>query len=234
MNHEIRMNRLSAQIGFWSAALSVLTLVVYTVCFGFLVTMNPLFMWTNLADYVAYVDQYRSPWPDMARFAIVILAALWVVMLNAVHDYARDEHKILARISLAFGLAFAVLTGAFYFVQISAVRLSLLKGDVAGLEQIVQANPYSALAAMNMLAWSLFLGLASLFAAPIFSGGRVERVLRIAFVLNGIFCLLSIVGYLFEIVVLLFITVNLGTGSALLVITIGLSLLFRKLGWAAG
>ena len=75
------------------------------------------------------VGFFRSKAALRLLLAIVILAALWVVMLNAVHDYARDEHKILARISLAFGLAFAVLTGAFYFVQISAVRLSLLKGE---------------------------------------------------------------------------------------------------------
>ena len=67
------------------------------------------------------------------------------------------------RIALSLGIGFAVLAGLFYFVQITAVRWSVQLGETTGLEQIIQANPLSALAAMNMLGWTLFLGLASLF-----------------------------------------------------------------------
>ncbi len=82
---------------------------------------------------------------------MLLFGPLYVVLLNCIYDYIPQEKKLLARIGIDFGLAFAVLTGINYFVQLSAVRLSLLKGELQGLEQIVQANPISGISAINML-----------------------------------------------------------------------------------
>jgi hypothetical protein len=117
--------------------------------------------------------------------------------------------------------------GTHYFTQISAVRINVLAGRTEGLEHFVQANPYSILSAINMLGWTVFLGLASLFLAPAFSGGRRERVIRWAFVLAGLFCLGGGIGYVWEVTWLVFVTVNLGMGRAVLVATAALALWFR-------
>jgi hypothetical protein len=63
----------------------------------------------------------------------------------------------------------AAAVGMHDFRQITAVRLNVVAGRVEGLEHFVQANPYSILSAINMLGWSVFLGLASLFVGPVFS-----------------------------------------------------------------
>lgn len=54
-------------------------------------------------------------------------------------------------------MIFATLIGVNYFVQISAVRFNLQMGQFAGLEQVLQANPLSAMSAINMLGFTLFL-----------------------------------------------------------------------------
>ena len=90
-------------------------------------------------------------------------------------------------------------------------------------------NPGAAILAVNMLGWTLFFGLSSLFAGVVFSGSRLEKVIRYAFLLNGIFCLLGGIGFLFEITALVFLTINLGMGASVLVITIALTFLFRRL-----
>lgn len=164
----------------------------------------------------------------LARLAMLLFAPLLVILLNCIHEYAASDKKILSQIAAQFGLACAVLIGVNYFVQLTAVRLSLVKGEIAGLEHIVQANPYSTVSAVNMLGWTLFFGLASLFVAPVFAGGRLEKTIRIAFLVNGIVCLLAGVGYILEIPVLVFVTINLGMGAAMLVGTVALSLLFRR------
>jgi hypothetical protein len=123
---------------------------------------------------------------------------------------------------------FAVLVGGFYFVQLSAVRLSVLKEQWDGLEQIVQANPYSALSALNMLGWTLFFGLSSLFVAPAFSGGKLARLIRWLFVINGIMCLLGGIGYALEITTLVFFTINFGMGGAVTILTIALCFWFKR------
>ena len=192
--------------------------------------MQPLFIWTDLTDYIHFQQRYPSSLPDLARLLMLCFGAAYVVLLNVIYEYADAEQKILVRISLCFGLFFAILTGAHYFVQISAVRLSLAAGKLAGLEQLVQANPYSALAALNMLGWSLGLGLSSLFVAPVFTGGGLLRVIRVAFTLNGIFCLLGGIGYVLGNIVLVFLAINVGMGGAVLVATVALSLLFKRMG----
>lgn len=74
----------------------------------------------------------------------------------------------------------------------------------------------------------LFFGLSSLFAAPVFTGGGLGKVIRIAFLLNGLFLLLGAVGYVFQWLILLFLTVNFGMGASVFVVTTALAAWFRR------
>jgi hypothetical protein len=224
----IVMNRLSIRLGFWSALLGALMFIVYTISFVAILMVSPLFLWTNFADYVAYTARHHTFWPEIGRLSMLLFSMLFVVLLASLEEYARTDEKILVRVSRSFALGLAILAGSFYFVQISAVRINLQHGDLAGLEQVIQANPYSAFAALNMMGWTFFFALSSLFIAPIFRGGRLERVIRWAFLVNGLSCLLGAVGYIFENIALIFVTINLIMGGAILVVTFGLALLFRR------
>ena len=194
-----------------------------------IVSTPPLFIWTNLADYVVFANQRSQTLQDIARFTMLLFGPLYVVLLNCIYEHTPQEKRLLARLGINFGLAFAVLTGINYFVQLSAVRLSLLKGELQGLEQIVQANPISGISAINMLGWTLFLGLSSLFIAPIFSGSKLEKAIGIAFLVNGLCCLLGGIGYVFDIIILLFLTINFGMGGAVLTAAILLCVFYKKL-----
>ena len=216
------MSHLAIRLGFWSALLSAATFVVFTVCFVAILITSPLYTWTNVQDYVSYVNHYGQFFQELARLMMLLFAPLFVVLLQSIHEYAAAERKLLSRIAIGFGVAFAALISINYFVQISAVRLAVNAGEIAGLEYFLQANPYSMLSAINMLGWTLFLGLASLFVAPIFGGGRLEHVIRIAFMFNGVFCLLAGVGYVFEIVILVFLTIDLGMGATVMAATVAL------------
>lgn len=105
----------------------------------------------KLSGLCAFCQSAKS---NIARCCPFQHAPVWTVICRAAKFYLRlysPGKKLLARIGIDFGLAFAVLTGINYFVQLSAVRLSLLKGELQGLEQIVQANPISGISAINML-----------------------------------------------------------------------------------
>jgi hypothetical protein len=78
-----------------------------------------------------------------------------------------------------------------------------------------------------MLGFTLFLGLASLFAAFAFTHGKWERVLGLALLLNGIFTLAGGLGYLLQINLLVFFCLNFGLGGALLAVFIASTRLFR-------
>ena len=223
------MNRLSSQLGYWSALLSALTFFVFTICFVAIVFTAPPFLWTNLEDYIAYVHANSRFFADLARLCMLLFGPLFVILLNSIHDYAPAEKHILTRNSITFGIMFATLICVHYFVQLSTVRINIQKEQYAGIEHFLQANPNSAISAINMLGWTLFLGLSSLFAAPVFSGNRLENVIKVAFLLNAVFCLVGGIAYIFEIRWLLFITINFGMGGAVTTATIALAVLFKKI-----
>ena len=223
------MNQLSVKLGFWSAVLCAALFVIFTICFVGILLTSPPFLWTTYRDYIDYVNQNNQSFAHLARLSMLLFGPLFIVLLNAIHEHTPSDKKILTRISIAFGLGFAVLSGLFYFVQITAVRLNLLHNQPGELLQFVQANPYGALLAVNMLGYTLYFGLASLFAAPVFENGRLEKVIRIAFILNGIFCLTGGIAYALGLTVLLFMTINLGMGAAVMVAMIALAVWFKRM-----
>jgi len=225
----LRPNRLAIRLGFWSALGAAAMFVAFTVCFVAVFLNPPLFVWTNFADYVASAKSNQQLFKSIAQLTMLLFAPLYVVLINSLHELAPAEKKVTTRLGLSFGLLFAVLVGGFYFVQLSAVRLSVAKEQFGGLEQVVQANPYGALSALNMLGWTLFFGLSSLFVAPIFSGSKLAKVIRWLFVINGIMCLLGGVGYALEITTLVFFTINFGMGGAVTILTIALGVWFKRM-----
>ena len=222
------MNRLVLRLGMWSAFLIAADFILYTVCFVAILMSPPIFKWTTLTDYVTYTATHPSFFKDAAMYLMLIFGPLFVVLLSALHEYARDEQKILTRISTAFGLAFAVLVGINYFVQLSVVRQSVLHGQLTGLEQVVQANPMSAMTGLNMLGWSLFLGLASLFAAPILAGGRLEKAIKVTLIINGLCCLLGGLSYIYEFSLGVFLFITFGMGGAVTAATLLMGVWFRR------
>src|SRR5512147_1124753 len=115
------MNRLSARLGFWSAFSVTVTFLVFTVCFVAIPLTSPVFIWKDLAGYVAYMSNNNQFYQNLARLAMLLFGPLFVILLNCIHDYASPDRRLLARISLCFGVAFAALSGVNYFIQLSAV-----------------------------------------------------------------------------------------------------------------
>jgi len=222
------MNRLSLQIGYWSALFCVALFVIFTGCFVTIIVTSPLFLWTDLDNYVAYVQENGQFFANLARFCMLLFAPLFVVLLNVIHENAPADKKLFTRCSISLGILFAGLISLNYFVQITAVRLNLQSGQTTGLEQIVQANPLSAVSAINMLGITYFLGLCSLFLVPVFSGDRLAYIVRYAFLVNAICCLLGAVSYALQLNVLLFITINFGMGGAVMVASAALAVLFKR------
>ncbi|MFD1706444.1 hypothetical protein ACFSCZ_06705 [Siminovitchia sediminis] len=99
-----------------------------------------------------------------------------------------------------------------YFVQFTAVRLSIGNGQLEGLEQFVQWNPTSAFYSINLLGWTLFLGLASFFMSPVFMKEKRGNLIQRLFILNGITCGLGTFSVVFEIMIYLAVYPLLMTG----------------------
>jgi len=117
--------------------------VVFTACFIAIAVVNPLFIWSDLSAYVAYVQKNNQTLKYVAQACMLLFGPLYVLMLNSVHDYASGEKKTLSRAALAFAVVFGTLIGIHYFVQLSAVRWNVDRGHLDGIEQFVQSKPDS-------------------------------------------------------------------------------------------
>jgi hypothetical protein len=223
-------NRLAATIGIWSSLLGVLTFVIFTVSFVGIAVSGPVAEWTTLEDYVATTRQHSQALKHLAQICMLAFAPLFVMLLNSIHEYAADDKKILTRIGLSFAIAAMVLIGAMYFVQLSTVRLSIQNDQFDGIEHFMQFYPNSAMLSIGMLGWTLFLGLSTLFVAPVFSGTRLNTVIRGALFATSAACLLGGVGFVLDSFWLVFLTINFGMGAALIVSMLALTVFFYRLG----
>lgn len=125
--------------------------------------------------------------PVLAVMEVLTLlsAPALVVAMAAVREQAAPERKLFGSVALAFTILFAGVTSVVHFVELTSVR----QQGGGGL-----AWPSPTYAA-ELLAWDWFLGLALLFAAPVFATDepRVRRVQR-GFRVSGALCLMGTAG----------------------------------------
>jgi hypothetical protein len=107
-----------------------------------------------------------------------------VILMAAVHAYAPPRVKVPAVVAFAFTVVMAGLTSSVHFVELTAVRQS------GSASLTWPSTAY----AIELLAWDMFLGLALLFAAPVFTDGKLARAVRFGLCTAGTLCLVGILG----------------------------------------
>lgn len=222
------MNTYSYKTGHAASAIITVIFVLWIICFVGIALTSPLFRWTNLADYLVFEQSNSQFFQNIAKASMLLFGPVYVIFIHSFYSVQSGKQREMARLSLLFALAFAVLSCIHYFVQLSVVLINIASGETNGLELYLQANPYSIMTAIDMLGWTLFLGLSSLFMFPVFSGSKLDKTLRYAFLINGISCLLGAVGYIFQIDLLTFLCVNLFLGGEVLTFSIGSSVWFKR------
>jgi hypothetical protein len=143
----------------------------------------------------------------------MLLAPLFVVVMACIHHYASSDKQLFSLIGLSFAAVAAALITTDYFIQLTVIQPSLLRGETAGISLISQYNPHGIFIALEALGY-LLMSVAFVFAAAVFDGPeRVERLLRWLFIASfalaaGSLIVLSLLfgndlEYRFEVVVIL-------------------------------
>ena len=116
------MNTLSYKIGYVSAILLTLSFIIWIISFVGIAVTSPLFHWSTISDYQVYVSTHSQFFQYTAKFFMLLFGPLYVLFISSFYDYGTKNQKTLVRISLLFGLAFAILSSLHYFVQLSATE----------------------------------------------------------------------------------------------------------------
>ena len=122
-----------------------------------------------------------------------LLAVTFVVLMACIHYYAPDDKRVFSQIGLSFALVYAAVITMDYFVQLTVLQPSLLSGETEGLSLFTQYDPHGIFIALEGLGY-LMMSTALLFAAAVFTGGRLERAIRWLFVGSFVLAIGSYVG----------------------------------------
>ena len=137
---------------------------------------------------VAGITATASIQPFATVIGFLLTSAFLVVMVS-VHCYASDEKKVFSLVGLSFAIIYATLISMNYFIQLTFVRQSTF--DVSIFDM---TNTQSMMWVIEVLGY-FFMGLSTLFAAPVFGKGKIEGLVRWLFVANGILGILTPIAY---------------------------------------
>ena len=223
------MNRIALKAGYLASVIGIAAFVAYTFCFVGILVVNPIFIWTNFDNYIMSVQTTNQIFKHIAMILMIVYGVCFVIQVCSIDEIAVGTKKYYAKLAELFGIGFLTLICINYFVQISTVRMQIDIGQTNGLEQFIQANPISGMAAINMLGWTIFFGLSCVFAGLALGNTKIEQVIKYAFLSNGVMMFLGVIGYLWDKSVVVFLCMNLGMGAAILIATIPLCYLFKNI-----
>ena len=183
----------ATRLGFWAAILTVAVAAVFAAMAIPTPVRGGPFCVTGCVTY-PYVDVAQFiPGDYLWLVPGILLAPTFVVLMACIHAYAAEARKTYSRIGLSFAVVYAVVILVDYFLQLTVVAPSLQAGETAGLSLFTQYDPHGLFIALEALGYAM-LTVALLFAAPVFSGGRVERVIRGLFSLSFVLAIVAFVG----------------------------------------
>jgi divalent metal cation (Fe/Co/Zn/Cd) transporter len=163
-------------------------------------TIGIIYVVVGLIGWV--VAQPRSPNPlrqvdpylAILEALIILSAVVLVIMMAAVYAYARPERKTIAVTALAFMICSAILTCGVHFASLTVGRQIDPRALPPLSHQLSVNEDWPALAiSLDLLAWDLFLGLALIFAAGVFTSEASRRV-RVSMTAAGTLCLAGTLG----------------------------------------
>ena len=172
------MNSTINKIGFWSG----LTAFVATICYG-------------IVQLLQMYSVLSYPYDERLIYGTSLCIVIpFVLEMLALHYITPDEKKFWSHAALIFTILYAVFVTANYVVQLVTVIPMTLKGSLDEV-RILQQTPHSLFWDFDALGY-IFMGLATLFAIPIFNRSGFQKWVKRAFIANALVTpLISIVYF---------------------------------------
>jgi hypothetical protein len=172
------------RLPFWTAVLtSILTAATFAATFATPPRSGPFCVMSACVT---------APYTDVAAFfprdylwmyPALLVTALFVVLMACIHQYASADKQLFRLIGVCLAVIAAAALMVDYFMQLTVMQPSLLKGETEGLSLISQYNPHGIFIALEALGY-LLMSVAFVVAAPVFAGrdwlGRTIRWLFMA------------------------------------------------------
>lgn len=157
-----------ARVGFWSAVLTALFCILFTI-----------------AAVLTEAQILSSPWNVLLPLApSLFLAPSFLAMMVSVNALVPTARRIWSQLGVAFACVYVPLCAAAYIVEIFVVEPRVLRGETADVALLTLVRGDSVFNAIDGIGY-VFMCLATLVTSPAFDNTRPQRWIRWLFAANG-------------------------------------------------
>ena len=162
------MNKTIYKVGFWSGLIAFVSTLAYVI-----------------VQLLQVVGVLRYPLDGILIFGTSLCIVIpFVLEILSLHHLTSDEKKFWSHAALIFTIIYSVFVTANYVVQLATVIPMSLKGDSEEI-RILNQTPHSMFWNFDALGY-IFMGLATLFAVPVFKKRGFQKWVRSFFLANGL------------------------------------------------
>ena len=169
-------------LGIFSAAVTVILLVAYTVT-----------LTVGLASLKSPDQPIGDPIFTILEVLIILMMPAMVALMVTVHAWAPVHARTLTLTSLVFMGLLAGVTCVVHFCVLTLSRQPEFAGR-PWKPLVFQFAWPSVVYALDILAWDVFFPLSMLFAAPAIRGTRLATWIRVLMIASGVLSLAGLSG----------------------------------------
>jgi hypothetical protein len=143
----------------------------------------------TLAFFIAQILQilkvFNYPWDEISIYGFSLCITIpFLLEMLALHYTVPPEKKFWSHAALIFTSLYVVFVTANYVVQLATVIPMTLKGNAEEIGILIQ-TPHSLFWDFDALGY-IFMGLATLFAVPVFEKTGFQKWVRLVFLIHGL------------------------------------------------
>lgn len=162
------MNKTIYKVGFWAG------LIAFSATVGF-----------NIVQILQLFRVFSFPLDEILIYGFSMCIVIpFILEMLALHYAVPDEKKFWSHAALIFTVIYAVFVTANYVVQLATVIPMTVKGTADSI-QILKQTPHSLFWDYDAIGY-ISMGLATVFAVPVFEKHGFQKWVRYSFLIHGI------------------------------------------------
>jgi hypothetical protein len=177
--NQMKIDR-TLRFGYGLSLLSLLLVLVY--------------LWSLIAALASGSFPPAGVYERTISVVTLLVAPVLVLLWATTHQVTPPERKVFSLASLVFIAVFAALTSINRYNALTVVPQATAMGVSEGLDWFLPYGWPSIMAAMEVLAWGGYYGLACLCLAPVFGKTKLGKAISWTLFASGGLALVSVLG----------------------------------------
>lgn len=193
------MNRISIRLAFFSAWGIIILTVLYLMLLLLPLLIDQEPGWRPAITSYYRIETSDGFLSDFSGFVFYLRTLLMIILFASFLDYTRNSMRVFTLIAFSFIVLSALLHTISYPGQFALRNFSIKACDNDCLLYYTRSLLDNYITSVNVIALTIFVGLAELFLIPVFSEtNKTGKKIRFILIITCIFNLLSALTYIMK------------------------------------